>query len=170
MGNVKVNIPFNGLSEGKHKFNFDIDSLFFNDFEYGEIKKGTAQIEVLLNKSSRVMVVDVVIKGHVEVQCDKCLDMFDLSVITKDRLYVQIGEYTDEENDELMILSQNDNEIDLTHFIYESIHLSLPYRKIHPKNKNGESGCNTKMIEKLNEHKNESKSSDPRWDKLKDLM
>jgi uncharacterized metal-binding protein YceD (DUF177 family) len=97
--------------------------------------------------------------------------MFDLPIQFKDRLYTKYGQDKGEGNEEVMIIKESDTEIDLSHYVYESIQLCLPYKKIHPVDINGKSGCNKKMMEKLKDHtlKNENKI-DPRWDKLKDII
>jgi uncharacterized metal-binding protein YceD (DUF177 family) len=54
--------------------------------------------------------------------------------------------------------------------LFELITLSLPNKRQHPLKKDGTTNCNEEMIaliEKYNEI--EEKSSDPRWDALKDL-
>ena len=171
MDNQKIRIPFNGLKDGEYTFGFHIGSNFFDVFETSEIKKGEADINVLLKKSSHVMVVDVGIVGYVEAVCDLCLENFHLPMCFNEKIYVKIGEKESDEDGEMMILSKGDSEIDLTQYIYESIHLSLPYKKVHPLDKDGKNTCNTLMMDKLKKHGygNEEKT-DPRWDKLKDIM
>jgi uncharacterized metal-binding protein YceD (DUF177 family) len=50
--------------------------------------------------------------------------------------------------------------------------LALPVRRVHPDLDNGKSGCNTRMMEKLEKHivSGETERTDPRWDELKKLM
>ena len=48
--------------------------------------------------------------------------------------------------------------------------LNLPNRRQHPLDENGESTCNKEMVDLVNKYTEvKEKSSDPRWDALKDL-
>jgi uncharacterized metal-binding protein YceD (DUF177 family) len=103
--------------------------------------------------------------------CDRCLDEFDFPLTYHGKLFFKFGEKSYELTDEIIILSSTDHEIDISQYLYEFIHLALPYRKIHP-DKNGESGCNSAMIAKLEALRtDEIKSADlnPAWDKLKEI-
>lgn len=171
MFDQKVTIPFGGLKDGEHQFSFHINNSFFEQVEESTIQKGVAKVEILLKKGSRIMVAQTKIVGTVEVECDFCLEMFNLPCTFDGILYVKYGENPDEANDEVMIIPENESILDLTHYVYESIHLCLPYVKQHPENEDGTRGCNEEMVEKLNSLKtDEEEKTDPRWDKLKDII
>ena len=46
----KYRIVYQGLSIGLHKFEFDVDNLFFESIEYSDIQKGNLKAKVLLDK------------------------------------------------------------------------------------------------------------------------
>lgn len=172
MNKNRLTVPFSGLKDGEHQFSFSTYDRFFEQFENSEIRNGQASVEAVLHKRDRLMQFQVAIKGRVEVECDLCLEWFYLPFSYKGKFYVKYGN-VEETDDEILMISENDYEIDLSQYIYESICLSLPYTKIHPDNNDGKSGCNTEMIEKLDklrapEEKDET--TDPRWDKLNDLI
>lgn len=170
MGEKKITVPLSGLKEGLHNFDFKIDSSFFEQFEYSEIQKGKADIKVILSKSQRLMTLEITIAGEVEAECDLCLEMFDLPFNYKGKLYVKYG-VEDEDSDEILFIEDNASKVDLTQYIYESVYLSLPYKKNHPVDSEGKRGCNKTMIDKLNEHITDNEIiTDPRWDKLKDIL
>jgi uncharacterized metal-binding protein YceD (DUF177 family) len=172
MSNRQFVIPFKGLSSGKHDFVFDIDDKFFDAFTESEINKGKVHVEVLLIKSVTMLELIFSLEGSVYVMCDRCLDDFDLSISYNTNLFVKFGETTEEQTDEIIVLSQNEFEIDLTQYIYEYIHLSLPYRRLHPDDDNGKSTCNKDMIKKLEEYLMDEKvkTPDPRWNDLNNLL
>lgn len=167
-------IPFQGLKEGEHIFDFEIEDSFFENLEYSELAKGNLKATVHLLKGSRHLELDISIDGFVYVSCDRCLDDYPEKVMYEGRLLVKYGDESYIENDEIWIVANDEHELDLTHYLYESINLSLPYRKVHPEDNHGRSTCNQEMIEKLNEHIVEEEKyeeiNDPRWDKLKDLL
>jgi uncharacterized metal-binding protein YceD (DUF177 family) len=61
-----------------------------------------------------------------------------------------------------------ENHFDVSPFIYEFIHLSLPVRRVHPDNEQGESTCDPEVI-RLLEEKQPSSEPDPRWEALAKL-
>ncbi|MDZ7742668.1 MAG: DUF177 domain-containing protein [Bacteroidota bacterium] len=87
---------------------------------------------------------------------------------TRQNIYIKFGDEEYEETDEVYVISQREYEIDVSQFIYEFINLSLPYRKIHPLDENGNEQCDPEVLQKLEDYKRES-STDPRWDALKKL-
>ena len=170
MGDTKIIIPFGTLKEGRHNFNFEINDLFLSQFENPEISRCNLKIIINLFKNLRVTEIDIRLEGFVDVTCDLCLENFDLPVSYNGRLFVKYGE-GESDDDEVLFVDENQTDINLNQYIFESIHLSIPYKKVHPENKKGESGCNRKMIEKLNMHRvTENKEKyDPRWDNLKKI-
>jgi uncharacterized metal-binding protein YceD (DUF177 family) len=164
-------IPFKGLKVGRHDFFFEIDDTFFDGFVDSEIKKGKVIVNVLLNKKVNMLDFDIKLSGDVWIICDRCLDEFLLPIKYNTKLFVKFGDENEEQTDEIISLSHNEFELDLAQYIYEYIHLSLPYRRIHPDDKNGNSTCNKEMLNKLNEYiiRENEKSNDPRWDDLKNI-
>ena len=162
-------ILFRGLSPGKHDFTFDVDNNFFNDFEGSEINKGKVLVNIRLNKTANLLELDFNLKGKVIVTCDRCLDEFEMAVKYLTKLFVKFGDIAEEEeDDEIIILSHADGELDIKQYIYEYIHLSLPYKRVHP-DKQGQSTCNKEMLKKLDEYTIREPKVSPLND-LKNLM
>ena len=165
-------IPFTGLKEGKHDFNFVVDNSFFEQFESSEVKRGVVNVQVELIKHSQFLELQFDINGKITVNCDRCLEPFVIRISHQAMLYIRFGEETLEQSDELLILADSVNEVHLDQFIYEYIHLALPIQRIHPEI-DGVTGCNTEMMEKLEAHDaddQEDATEDPRWEKLKGLI
>ncbi len=169
----RFRIPFKGLKEGDHNFDFEIDASFFENFPESEIKEGQFHIEIVLHKTSRLLTFDFFIKGKVRVPCDRCLEMFDLPLTYTDTLYVKFGSTRHEESANTLIIPEDDYFLNVSQYIYEYIHLSLPIRKVHPLDKNGNPTCNPLMLEKLNElseSKKKIQAIDERWSALKGIL
>ena len=167
----QYSIPFRGLREGKHDFEFVADNSFFERFDSAEIKKGLVRIHVELLKHTQFLELHFNLAGKVTVTCDRCLEPFAMGIDHQAVLYVRFGEKTQEQTDEIFILDESASELRLEQFIYEYIHLALPYQRIHP-DVDGHSGCNPEMMKKIDAHTAhaESESEDPRWDKLRGLI
>jgi len=167
-------IHFKGLKVGKHAFNFEVDNTFFEAFEEGEIKQGKVNVDVKLNKQSQMLDFVISIDGLIEVTCDRCLENFDLPISYSGSLFVKFGGIKSEEDDEIIVLTNDDSEINLAQYIYESICLSLPIQRYHGM-KGTKTKCNKDMIKKLKSlltdspKKEETVEIDPRWSKLKDI-
>jgi len=163
-------IPFMGLNEGRHYFEFVANDSFFEQFDSSEVKRGLVKVGVELIKHSTFLELHFEINGRVTVICDRCLEPFTMGIVHEAVLYIRFGETTEEQSEELLILSDKSSEVRLEQYIYEYIHLALPYQRIHPEI-DGHTGCNSEMMKKLEDHtaQEESKSTDPRWDKLKGL-
>ena len=161
-------IPFGGLKPGNHQYDFEIDDLFFDHFEFGEIKKGHVSVRLDLEKEAKLLVLNFHFRGNVEVPCDRCAEPFSLPVAGNDRLIVKSGSGYYEENEVVQVIPEGESQLDVSPFIYEFIHLLLPVRRIHPERRNGESTCNPEILKKLNAEE-KSNDPDPRWEALKKL-
>jgi len=169
----KYRIVYQGLSEGRHDFEFDVDDKFFENLEYADIEKGSLKVMVELQKKSTFLELDFQIDGTVELTCDRCLEDYNQPISYKGKLFVKFSEKENELADDVICLSPSDNELDISHYIYESIKLSIPLKRVHPDNEDGETSCNPEMLERLGNYNIEEPADediDPRWDKLKNLM
>lgn len=169
----KYEIPFAGLKDGEHSFEFQISKEFFENYEASVISNGSLIAEVTLEKSQRLLVLDIVIHGEVEVPCDRCLDLFMQALAFEEKLFVKFGEEHKELAEDVLVLANNEHTLNIAQYIYEFIHLHLPYKRVHPDLPEGESGCNREMLNRLNEliiDQTSEVQGDPRWKKLKGLL
>ncbi|MGY5351604.1 YceD family protein [Wenyingzhuangia sp. IMCC45533] len=162
-------IPFVGLKEGKHHFDYQIDKKFFDAFNYDEFDQIDFLVNLELNKKLTMMELHFSAKGTVNVPCDVTGEDFDLIVEGEFPLIVKFGEVLDNENEELLILPHGAYEIELHQYIYELILLSIPQRRVKPgvENNTDDTEEQDKELEDK-EVKNEQR--DPRWDQLKQLL
>lgn len=170
---VDYNIPFKGLKDGKHQYEFRIDDKFFEAFPESEIHHGSLKASVELIKRSTGIESFFDIQGKVTVPCDRCLDDMEYPVNYQGKLYFEFGEESEEVTDELVIISGGENFLELAQYIYEFINLSLPLQKTHGENEAGESQCNQEMLARLGSmisNNDDDEIDDPRWDKLRDLI
>ena len=170
----EYSIKFKGLKDGIHVFNYEVDDRFFEKFEKSEVEKADITIKLTLNKRPQYLELDFDLAGIVNVQCDRCLDYFNLPIEYQGRLYVKfVSEATEvhDETSDMVVMSQGESELNIAQYIYEFIILSLPYQRVHPDDENGESMCNEEMLKRLEDYEiDESDNSiDPRWEKLKSI-
>ena len=172
-------IQFVGLAIGEHLYEYVITDKFFEDREYSEIKKSNITLKINLLKQSAMMVLHFDISGTVKADCDRCTEEFDLPIQGNYKLIVKVGgSLTGDEDDDIITIPANEHELDLSQHIYEYIALSLPIKRVHPDNEEGEPTCNKEMLKKLSSflieeekvEEKEEESTDPRWDDLKNIM
>lgn len=168
-------IPFVGLKLGEHRFTFEITSSFFEHFEYDEFRNATINLEVLLDKKTTMLEFTLSFKGFVNVACDITNEPYDQPVEGDFHFVVKFGDTFNDENEELLIIPHGSYEVNIQQFVYESIVLSAPSRRIHPGVEDGT--LESDILDKLEElsvkgldDKEESQDTDPRWDTLKKLL
>lgn len=170
---TKYDIAFKGLAEGLYEFDFHIDGRFFEHFDTGLVDKGEVGILIILEKRGTFMKLHLKIKGEVELVCDMCLENYMQRIKNSTEIFIKFGEKEFDEDENVIWLLPEEHKLNLAQIIYEYTVLSIPLRHVHPKNKNGERGCNKAMIDKLKHYihtqKEENKYTDPRWDILKNL-
>lgn len=157
-------IPFVGLKEGVHDYSFEVDSKFFESFDYSEINHGNIHVELSMEKQDRMLIFNFSIDGYVVVPCDRCLAEMEYPVKGTERLIVKFGQERKEETEEILIIPETESHIDISEFIYEYIMLLLPYRRVHPE---GDESCNNEVSNKLDQYA--APEHDPRWEALKEL-
>ena len=167
-------IPFVGLKIGKHQFDYQIDNTFFKNFDYDEYNAVSVKVDIVLEKKSTMLELDFKHKGTVNVPCDVSGEEFDLPIKGKLKLLVKFGDAFNDDNEELLILPHGEFQVNVAQYIYETIVLSIPLRRVHPGIKDGSL---TEVIQKLEslapkEGKTEEQKDDidPRWENLKKLL
>ena len=158
-------IPFVGLKEGTHAYEFHLDTEFFDEFEFSEFEQGEVEVQLSLEKRINMMVLDFELAGHVIVPCDRCGADTKLELEGEEKLIIKFGDKTGSTAEEILILGPNEYELDLSQYLFEYVELLVPARRIHP----SEEECDQEVIQKLKEmeEKEEEEKTDPRWDALK---
>lgn len=170
-------IPFVGLKLGTHEFDFTIDNTFFEHFEYDEFDSSQFDLKLELTKKSTLLEFDLAFDGSAHVHCDLTNEPCDQPISGEYHFVVKFGEEYNDENEDLLILPHGSYEVNVQQYIYESIVLALPTRKIHPGIADGT--LKSEILDKLEElspkvtpdtsEKSEGET-DPRWDDLKKLL
>ena len=165
----EFNIPFVGLKEGKHLFQYKVDNTFFELYNYNEFEKSSINVTLEFVKKSTLFELEFTASGTVNVPCDVTNEYFDLEITATLPLVVKFGQEYNDENEEILILPHEVYQFSVAQFIYEMIVLGIPNKRVHPKILDGT--METIALEQL-EIKEEKtvETTDPRWDKLKNLI
>lgn len=158
-------IPFSGLKQGKHEFNFDVDNTLFASYD-DELNFKNLKVDVLLEKMNTMLTFDLSIKGVLNSFCDRCGDDLDVNIENEARLYVKFSEETYDNGEEVVAIHPSEYEFDLEQYIFEYVLLAIPSKKVHQNIAN----CNQEVIGKLQKEEENNNNTDPRWDQLKNLL
>ncbi|MDA9986732.1 DUF177 domain-containing protein [Crocinitomicaceae bacterium] len=164
--NKDLEIPFVGLKQGVHNFEFEIDRSFFDAFPYSIIEEGKITVELSLDKKDALMVGEYKIKGFVVSNCATCNESFNAPINGEMTIYYKFGE-EQEEDENLVVLTSEVYKIKPEQQIYELITVSL---NANPRHKEGE--CNEEVLSLLRSYQirdEKEEKIDPRWDKLNKL-
>lgn len=163
-------IPFRGLKNGVHEFDFVLGKGFFEAYQEIQDTEGELNAKVILNKSDILLSLKVSIDGSVKAVCDRCLEEFDLPVEGETELFVKFGQEKEELAENLLVVSDKEDSVDMKDLFYELYMLSYPLKVVHPE-VNGKSTCNEKMLSKLDEYSVDSEDYiDPRWAELRKII
>ncbi|MFT4699048.1 MAG: uncharacterized metal-binding protein YceD (DUF177 family) [Flavobacteriaceae bacterium] len=170
-------LPFAGLKVGEHEFDYNISKSFFENLEYEDYNDVDIKLDVLLEKKSTLLEFTLSYSGNVNVNCDITNEPYNQELSGKYHFVVKFGDSFDNENEDLLIIPHGSYEVNIQQYIYESIVLAMPSRRIHPGIEDGT--LNSDILAKLEELRpkqsnedTESKGNktDPRWDTLKNLL
>lgn len=164
-------IPFVGLKLGKHRFDYQINNKFFQEFDYHQFEDAAITVELVFEKKSTLLELSFKHQGSVNVPCDVTGEQFDLPIKGKLNLVVQFGEEYNDDNEELLVLPHGEYQVNVAQYIYEMIVLSVPLKRIHPGVKDGSIDVsNYERYITYEQPKEQKEEVDPRWAKLKDLL
>lgn len=165
------------LSNGKHQYAFEIQEAFFELFDNEIVGQGDLVAEISLDKSERMIQMDVEIKGTVNLTCDRSLEPFDEEIYSEQSMIYKYGEEEQELSDDVMVIHKDTQLINIASILYEFIMLEIPMKKLHPKFRDEfDEDDESEVIpiyyseeEDSEEEQTEEETIDPRWEKLKNL-
>jgi uncharacterized metal-binding protein YceD (DUF177 family) len=161
-------IGFEGLKLGKYDYSFLVDNSFFKLLDYSEIQIGRVVVDAVFTKSERLMELDLDFKGDVIIPCDLCGENLVQEICFEETVVIKIGDVQDEDEG-IIILGSEETEVNISHYLYESISLNLPSKRVHPKI-DGELSCDKAILTKINPEEDDNDDEiDPRWAALKKL-
>lgn len=174
----EFDISFIGLKDGNHQFEYKIEKEFFDFFNYDEFYNSDVRVVLSFLKKPTMFELDFDCSGWVEVNCDVTGELFKQPIESKMDLIVKFGSEYNDENEEILIIPHSDFKLNVAQYIYETIVLTVPIKRVHPGVNDGT--LHSDVLEKLKElevkieeveqEENTEKEIDPRWDKLKNIL
>lgn len=170
MGQLRsYTLELKAMPAGSQQFNYVVDDAFFQQREGGEIRGGNVDVWMEADHKGDYFDLTFRMKGKITVGCDRCLDDMELDVDTDYQTTLKYAEESNNDNDEVIEVSEREREYDLTDIIYDTIALTIPMKHVH-----ADGQCNAAMQQELDKHngasQTEQENNDPRWDALRKLM
>jgi len=166
-----------GLKLGEHLYDFKINKAFFEQLEYDEFNDAAINLEAVVQKTSRLLEFTLNFEGTVNVFCDVSNEPYDQFVSRSYQFTVRFGEEYNDLEEDLLILPYGSTEVNIQQYVYESVILSVPLRRVHHGVLDG--SLKSEILDKLEElrpkspmegDEDEQEQTDPRWDSLKKLL
>lgn len=175
----KFTINYASLADGEHLFDYQVDNKFLKHFESALVQEGNIEVHLSMLKFMDSLELNFQINGSVLVPCDVCIEEFDLQIVGHECIAVKIVSEIPLNNNEynIIYLEESSSSVNIAEMLYELIMLSIPMKKVHPIDKNGQATCETSILQYLNKKEetiaaetaeNENNIS-PVWDELKKL-
>lgn len=176
----KFTINFASLADGEHLFDYQVDKKFLKHFETALVQEANIEVHLTMLKFFNSLELNFEISGTVLTPCDVCVEEFDFPIEGMEQIIVKIVNEIPSENDEsnVIYLEESSNSINIAEMLYELIILSIPMRKVHPSDENGEPTCDPSILKYLEESQDNLAANEeaakkdrvnPIWDELKKL-
>ncbi|MEP5614035.1 MAG: DUF177 domain-containing protein, partial [Cyclobacteriaceae bacterium] len=154
-------------SNDTHTFEFEYDEAFFSEFEHSLVSEGKGSCTIDLVKSDSMLDLNLKVEGTVELICDRSLEKFDFPISINQEVIYKYGDEEKELSEDVFVINKDRQEINVGDFLYESISLEIPMKKLHPKF-NDDSEDDELIYSSVEDDDKEAKV-DPRWEALKKL-
>lgn len=159
-------IAFEGLKEGLHHFEFELEQSFFEEVSNEELNGGAVHVNLALDRRTSMLVADLELNGSIDTMCDRCNAPVSLPVKGELRQVYKLANAEVYDDDDVIAVSTNTHEINLSSAMYECLLLSVPARKVH-----SDGDCDQEIISLLNAgvEENPDNDNDPRWNVLREI-
>jgi uncharacterized metal-binding protein YceD (DUF177 family) len=159
------------LDSKQHEYEYVVENDFFSEFEGDFVESGKVEIQLLLDKRENLMELNFDFSGYVDLISDRSLEPFQYPIEINKKLLYKYGEEEQELEDDVMVITKNTQVINVGHFIYETIALQIPLKKLHPDEIEEDEEHNDYVYidDAEEEIEQDEENIDPRWAALKNL-
>jgi len=156
-----------GLSKSVHLFDFELNEGFFKQYGQEVVANGKFTARVSLDKRETFIEADFNITGNAFLVCDRSLEEFDFPLTIQKRVVFKYGEEPKEISDEIIIITKDQDQLDVGQLMYEFIVLQIPMKRLHPRFKDEENKDG--VVYRSSTEEDDDGKIDPRWEALKKL-
>jgi uncharacterized metal-binding protein YceD (DUF177 family) len=167
---TEFDIQIYKLSNKIHEYEYAVNDSFFAKFEGEIVESGDFLIKIALDKRENIIELNIFFDGYINLICDRSLKDFKQNTSIEKKVLFKYGEEEAELKEDVFIITKNTQTINLAHFIYETIALEVPLKKIHPDEQVEDEDTDEYIyIDDSLDSEKDNEVADPRWEALKNL-
>lgn len=163
----QFSIPFKGMLDGLHQYEFELDEAFFRYFKESPIEKAKIHTIILADKQGSLMTVELEIKGSMITDCDRCLSQINLPLDARFNLILKKAE-GESDDPELYHIHPDASEWQIADLLYEYSCLSIPIIKEIDCSQMKNPPCNQEILKRI-QNQETNLDVNPIWEDLKRL-
>ena len=160
-------IPIQGLANGIHNFDFEINEAFFAHFEQSPVHTSNIKASIEINRRTEVMDITFHIDGTILTPCDRCLTDIHLPIQGSFPMLMKDAEEKDDDVN-IIYITASQRKLQVAQYIYEYVLLSTPIIKTYDCENDTPRPCDDATLEKLNSNQN-TEAANPLWDELQNF-
>ena len=191
---TEFKLQLKSLPVGTHQMQYHLGKQFFSDMESQDVRDADVDVTLALDYRNDLYDLTFKLSGVLTLLCDRCLDEMELPIETEYHIVVRYGDRYNDDSDEYLEIPDSENYLNVAYMLNDTVALAIPIKHVHPLGK-----CNRAMSALLKKHRGgfptnaedededtfdfsdemsdeiqdmddrESLSTDPRWEKLKEL-
>lgn len=161
-------LPLKGLSSGLHQFDFQVDTLFFRQYNKDSDLKGEFEIHLTFDKRSSMLILEFDIQGYLNTSCDRCLEPVQIPVKKDFELVMKYG--VGEDDLDIVFIDPDVDMLNLDKYIYEFVYLACPITHVLDNcDAMEDPPCNEAILSKLYNTDDVPEKTKNIWGALNDL-
>ncbi|MEL6388598.1 MAG: DUF177 domain-containing protein [Bacteroidota bacterium] len=123
-------IPYLGIKNGEHQFQFLLDKDFFSHFEMSKIVEADLQISVVFDRQDGMVNLHLRCTGSYRGDCDRCTAPIDIPLSFDDYVIIKLATPPEHVTDEVIYMPPESSHVDISDPIYQSVHLHMPIQQL----------------------------------------
>jgi uncharacterized protein len=162
-------IEFNKLKDGPNDLTFRLNDEFVQEIS-GHTANLSCSIDanLILQKRPSMFELHFQLDGTLVTTCDRCLKELVLPVSSEANLIIKISEFERYDDDEIVYVTPQTIQYDVSQFLYDTLFVSMPLQKTCEM-ANEKCDQETQVPLDTNSPQNDD-ATDPRWEQLKKLF
>lgn len=166
----QFSLPYRGLGNGEHRFEFEVLPAFFKKFENDDFERCHIEVVLSLDKKSDRCLLHFEIDGTKAMVCDRCTSEMNFPIKGSYELHVKFGQGSaGGDTDEIVFMDAETSILDVSTYVYEFIVLSLPL--IATCDSDPDMDCDESVLKHLDppEEAEDEEGTSGLWDSLKGI-
>lgn len=168
----KYSVEVSKLDFSVNEESFEIDSSFFEAFEFSTIKEGKIDVTGQIERFKRHIDCNFHFQGQIVLNCDRCLEPFTHPIDFEQRLIFALDEDLEFDTEEVHLMKEDDPVVYLHQDFFEFVSLQVPLRRVPDESVHL---CSPEVLSLLglaedeDSDEEQEETIDPRWEALRQL-